>query len=103
MKIEGTAKALTIYIGEQDHYDHRPLYKAVVETLRAEGLAGTTVMRGIEGFGKRSLIHTASVLRMSEDLPMVIKVIDAEDKISRPDLHVISRTSLGHLRSVGYA
>lgn len=81
MKIEGKAKMLTIYIGEQDHFHHRPLYQVIAESLREKGLAGATVLRGIEGFGKSSHIHTASVLRLSEDLPIVIQVIDREERI----------------------
>lgn len=82
MKIEGKAKKLTIYIGEADHYHHRPLYQVLVEKLRERGLAGATVLRGIEGFGRASRIHTASILRMSEDLPIVIEVVDREDRIN---------------------
>ena len=81
MKIEGTAKRLTIYIGETDHYERKPLYKAIVEALRQKGIAGATVVRGIEGFGKTSRIHTAAILRLSEDLPIVIQVIDKEERI----------------------
>ncbi len=81
MRIEGKAKMLTIYIGEGDRYHHRPLYQVLVERLRKEGLAGATVVRGIEGFGRASLIHTASILRMSEDLPIVITVVDKEERI----------------------
>lgn len=81
MKIEGEAKLLTIYVGEQDHYHHRPLYQAIVETLKEKGIAGATVFRGIEGYGKRSRIHTASILRLSEDLPVVIQVVDREERI----------------------
>ncbi len=81
MKIEGSARRLTIYVGESDQWDHRPLYKAIVETLRERGMAGATVMRGIEGFGKTSRIHTASILRLSEDLPIVIEVVDTAERI----------------------
>ncbi len=81
MKIEGKAKLLTVYIGEQDHHHHRPLYQVLVEKLRERGLAGATVLRGIEGYGKRSRIHTASILRLSEDLPVVIQVVDGEERI----------------------
>ncbi|WP_287154983.1 DUF190 domain-containing protein [Candidatus Solincola tengchongensis] len=81
MKIEGKAKLLSIYIGEQDHFHHRPLYQVIVERLREKGLAGATVLRGIEGYGKSSRIHTASILRLSEDLPVVIQVIDREERI----------------------
>lgn len=75
------AKRLAIYIGEGDHYRHRPLYQVLVERFREAGLAGTTVLRGIEGFGKASRVHTASILRISEDLPIVVQVIEREDRI----------------------
>lgn len=81
MKIEGVAKLLSIYVGESDHYHHRPLYQVLVERLRERGLAGTTVLRGIEGFGKSSRIHTAAILRLSEDLPVIIEVVDEEERI----------------------
>lgn len=72
MKIEGDARHVTIFVGESDRWHHQPLYEAIVEMLRAEGCAGATVLRGIEGFGKASRIHTANILRMSEDLPVVV-------------------------------
>jgi hypothetical protein len=75
------ARLLRIFIGESDTYDGRPLYQAIVETLRREGLAGATVLRGIEGFGKSSRLHTAHILRLSEDLPIVIECVDTNDKI----------------------
>ena len=62
-------------------FDGRPLYQAIVETLRRQGLAGATVLRGIEGFGKSSRLHTAHILRLSEDLPIVIECVDTDDKI----------------------
>jgi hypothetical protein len=74
-------KLLRIFIGESDTHDGRPLYEAIVETLRREGLAGATVLRGIEGFGKSSRLHTAHVLRLSDDLPIVIECVDASSKI----------------------
>jgi PII-like signaling protein len=75
------ARLLRIFIGESDTHDGRPLYQAIVETLRREGLAGATVLRGIEGFGKSSRLHTAHILRLSEDLPIVIECVDTDDKI----------------------
>jgi PII-like signaling protein len=81
VKIEGHGKALRIYIGESDSWHGRPLYQAIVKRLREEGLAGATVLRGIEGFGAHSRLHTARILRMSEDLPVLIEVIDREDRI----------------------
>lgn len=76
-----TARLLRIFIGESDTHDGRPLYQAIVETLRRQGLAGATVLRGIEGFGKSSRLHTAQILRLSEDLPIVIECVDTDDKI----------------------
>jgi PII-like signaling protein len=75
------AQLLRIFIGESDVHHGRPLYQAIVEFLRQEGLAGATVVRGIEGFGKSSRLHTAHILRLSEDLPIVIECVDAKDKI----------------------
>jgi uncharacterized protein len=81
MSIDGPALLARIYIGESDHIDGRPLYEAIVEMLRAEGLAGATVLRGIEGFGRAARLHTASLLRLSDDLPILIEVIDREDRL----------------------
>jgi PII-like signaling protein len=75
------ARLLRIFIGESDTHDGRPLYQAIVERLRREGLAGATVLRGIEGFGKSSRLHTAHILRLSEDLPIVIECVDTNDKL----------------------
>ncbi|HEX6147657.1 MAG TPA: DUF190 domain-containing protein [Acidimicrobiia bacterium] len=75
------ARLLRIFIGESDTHEGRPVYQAIVETLRREGLAGATVLRGIEGFGKSSRLHTAHILRLSEDLPIVIECVDTADKI----------------------
>ncbi len=75
------ARLLRIFIGESDTHDGRPLYQAIVEVLRRQGLAGATVLRGIEGFGKSSRLHTAHILRLSEDLPIVIECVDTGDKI----------------------
>jgi len=81
MDQQSEARLLRIFIGESDTYDGRPLYQAIVETLRREGLAGATVLRGIEGFGKSSRLHTAHILRLSEDLPIVIECVDTGDKV----------------------
>lgn len=75
------ARLLRIFIGESDTYDGRPLYQAIVELLRREGLAGATALRGIEGFGKSSRLHTAHILRLSEDLPIVIECVDTRENI----------------------
>ncbi len=74
-------RLLRIFIGESDMHDGRPLYQAIVEALRAEGLAGATVLRGIEGFGRSSTMHTAHLLRLSDDLPIVIECVDTADRI----------------------
>jgi PII-like signaling protein len=81
MKIEGPGKALTIFIGETDHWHHKPLYAAIVERAREFGMAGATVTRGIMGFGADSRMHTASILRLSEDLPVVIQIVDVPERI----------------------
>ena len=83
MKIEGQGKLLRIYIGESDRWDGAPLYQAIVRRLREEGLAGATVIRGIEGFGAHSRLHTARILRLSEDLPLLIEVVDQEERIQQ--------------------
>ena len=74
-------RLLRIFIGESDTYEGRPLYEAIVLALRKEGLAGATVLRGIEGFGKSSRLHTAHILRLSEDLPIIIECVDTAEKI----------------------
>ncbi len=82
MDITGPAKMLKIYIGESDRYHGRPLANALVQRLRGEGVAGATVFRGVEGFGANSRIHTAQILRLSEDLPLVVEVIDRPERIA---------------------
>lgn len=82
MKLSGEGKLLRIFLGESDKIAHRPLYEVIVESARTSGLAGATVLRGIEGFGANSrVIHTAKILRLSEDLPIVVEVVDTDDKI----------------------
>ena len=81
MKLEGPGERLTIYIGETDQHNHRPLYTEIVERAHQAGLAGATVLRGIEGFGASSHIHTTRILRLSEDLPVVIVIVDIAERI----------------------
>jgi uncharacterized protein len=81
MKIEGEGQLLRIFIGESDHWHGRPLYEAIVLAAREHGLAGVTVLRGLEGFGANSRIHTVKILRLSEDLPIVIEIVDKRDQI----------------------
>ena len=83
MRMEGEGKLLRIFIGESDQYHGKALYQAIVELVRKEGLAGATVLRGIEGFGADSRIYTTRVLRLSEDLPVVIEIVDTEENIDR--------------------
>ena len=81
MKLEGEGKLLRIFIGEMDKLDHKPLYEVFVLKARELGLAGATVLLGVESFGARSRIHTAKILRLSEDLPLVIEIVDTVEKI----------------------
>ena len=74
---------LRIYIGESDKYQGKPLYMYILHLFRRMGLKGATVYRGIAGYGSKSLIHTADILRLSEDLPIVIEVVDREDAIEK--------------------
>jgi len=83
MKIEGEGKLLRIFVGESDRWHGKPLYQAIVQRVREEGLAGATVLRGIEGFGADSRLHTARILRLSEDLPVVIEIVDSAEQIER--------------------
>jgi len=81
MKIPEHSKLLRIFIGESDRWHHQPLYEAIVLKARELGLAGATVLRGPMGFGAKSHLHTAKILRLSMDLPMVIEIVDGPDKI----------------------
>ena len=81
MKLPAEASLLRIFIGESDKAGGRPLYEVIVEEARRQGLAGATVTRGFLGFGANSRIHTAKVLRLSEDLPVVVEIVDAAEKI----------------------
>ena len=83
MRIDGPALQLRIYIGEADHESGKPLYQAIVERLRERGVAGATVLRGIEGFGANAHLHTTRLLRLSEDLPVVIEIVDTEAHVEK--------------------
>ena len=83
VKLEGEGKLLRLFIGESDTWHGKPLYQAIVERVREEGLAGATVVRGIEGFGADSRLHTSRILRLSEDLPVVIEIVDTPEQIDR--------------------
>ncbi len=88
MSIPTEGKLLRIFIGESDRWNGRPLYEAIVEEARRRGLAGATAWKGFMGFGAHSRMHTAKILRLSEDLPVLIEIVDAADKIEAflPDL-----------------
>jgi PII-like signaling protein len=102
MKLEGKGKLLRIFIGESDTWHGRPLYEAIVRKAREAGLAGATVIRGIEGFGAKSHLHTSRILRLSEDLPLVIEMVDTEEKISAilPELDEMIAEGLVTLEAV---
>ncbi|MER5539604.1 DUF190 domain-containing protein [Streptomyces mirabilis] len=80
-RLTGSALRVTIFIGENDVWHHKPLYTEIVHRAHAAGLAGASVFRGIEGFGASSLIHTSRLLSLSEDLPVAIVIVDTEDRV----------------------
>lgn len=80
-KLMGENVLMRIFIGESDSCGHKPLYEALVELLRKEGLAGATVIRGIAGFGAHSVYHTQKLLDLSADLPLIVEVVDSQEKI----------------------
>ena len=79
--LNGQQVLVRIFIGESDKWHHRPLYQALLERLRQEGFAGATVFRGLAGFGAHSVVHTTSILRLSEDLPILVEVVESEDRM----------------------
>lgn len=83
MRIPTDSLLLRIFIGEKDRWEHQPLYQAIVLKARELHLAGATVLRGPMGFGHSSRLHTAKLLRLSEDLPLVIEIVDGEQKINQ--------------------
>jgi PII-like signaling protein len=83
MKLEGRAKMLRIHFGEDDKWEGKPLYRAIVEKCRALDIAGATVFRGIEGYGASTLIRRSHLLSLSRDCPVMVTVIDEEDKVRK--------------------
>jgi PII-like signaling protein len=81
VKLAGPALRLTIFVGEDDTWHHRPVHTEIVHRAHAAGLAGATVVRGIEGYGATSRIHTTRILSLAEDLPVAIIIVDAEERI----------------------
>ena len=102
MLLEEKALLLRIFIGENDRFGQHPLYEAIVLKAREEGLAGATVLRGPMGFGHSSRLHTAKILRLSEDLPLVIEIVDSEEKIDAflPTLDAMMTSGLITLEKV---
>ena len=102
MKIASQAQLLRIFIGENDRADGHPLYEAIVLKAREMHLAGATVLRGAMGFGHSSRLHTTKILRLSEDLPLVIEIVDSEEKIAAflPVLERIMASGLVTLEKV---
>jgi PII-like signaling protein len=102
MKIPENGKLLRIFIGESDRWHHQPLFEAIVLKARELGLAGATVLRGPMGFGANSHLHTAKILRLSMDLPMIVEIVDSEEKINLllPHLDVMVEEGLVTIEDV---
>ncbi|MBO9541439.1 DUF190 domain-containing protein [bacterium] len=102
MPLQGPGKLLSVYLGESDKWHHQPLYMAIVERARREGLAGATVIRGDAGFGAHSRVHTANLLALSADLPIVIQLVDTAERIEafRPILDEMVQEGLVTLQDV---
>ncbi len=81
MKLEGEGRLLRIFLGEADRHGGHPLHEVIVRRAREAGLAGATVLRGVEGYGAHSRLHTTRILRLSEDLPVVVEIVDRPDRI----------------------
>ena len=81
--LDGDQLLVRIFIGESDKWNRKPLSRALLERLRQEGFAGATVFRAIAGFGARSIVHSANLLRLSEDLPSVMEIVDTEEHVER--------------------
>jgi uncharacterized protein len=82
MRLPEEAELLRIFVGESDHYQGKPLYEAIVLEARRRGMAGATVLQGVMGFGANSRMHTAKILRLSEDLPIIVEIVDKPERIA---------------------
>jgi len=102
MKLPSEVQLLRIFIGESDKHQHRPLYEVIVEEARRRGMAGATVLKGILGFGADSRMHTAKILRLSEDMPIVVEIVDKPERIAAflPDLDKMITEGLITLETV---
>ncbi len=105
MTFPSEARLLRVFVGADDRHDGRPTYERILERARECGLAGATAFRGIAGFGAHSRIHTAKILRLSEDLPVMIEIIDAPDKIEAflPELEALVDEGLVTVEAVRVA
>jgi PII-like signaling protein len=103
MTLPDEGKLLRIFIGENDKHEGMPLYEWIVRKARERGLAGATVLRGLEGFGAHSRLHTAKILRLSSDLPIVIEIVDTDDKIEAflPEIDDAVREGLATVERIG--
>lgn len=95
-KLEGEQTLMRIFIGESDRYEHRPLYEALLELFQGKGIAGATVLKGVAGYGGHGELHTDKLLRLSANLPLVVEVVDARDKIEAllPELDRMVRSGM---------
>jgi len=102
MPVPKSATLLRIYLGQDDRHEHQPLYEWIVLKAREQHLAGATVLRGPMGFGHSSRIHTTKVLRLSEDLPIVVEIVDSEEKIAAflPLLEPVMKSGIVTLEKV---
>jgi PII-like signaling protein len=101
-KMEGEQVLMRVFIGESDRWGKRPLYAALVELFRTRGLAGATVVRAVAGFGPSSILHTATIERLSQDLPLVIEVVDSQEHLDAvlPEIDRMMRGGLVTLERV---
>ena len=102
MKIPADGKLLRIFIGEADKWDGKPLYEEIILLAKKSGLAGATAIKGFMGFGCKSHMHTTKLLRLSEDLPIVIEIVDSEEKINQfiPQIDAMVKEGLVTLEKV---
>jgi PII-like signaling protein len=102
MKLEGEGTLARIFIGEADRWEGQPLYEAIVQRARDKGLAGATVLRGFEGFGAHSQVHSARLLRLAENLPIVVEIVDKKEQIQAflPELDAMIEEGLVTLEPV---
>lgn len=108
MKTQGRALRLSIFVGEGDRWHHKPLYTEIVHRAHQAGLAGATVIRGIEGYGATSRIHTTHLFRLSEDLPLLILIVDDEARVREflpqlDDLDISGLVALDAVETIRYA